>query len=170
MSERNVTFDMIVHAVAAVGGVSRLEIMSARRGSNATARLRHVSWWLARELTPLPYETLGRLSGNRDHSTVMHGVCAVDAERGANETFRIEVDALKGTLVALERQSLLRMAAIPDPLATARRVLAAPEREAVRVPVIEIVALCRLVAETFGEEPEPTEPASTATQEIDHAA
>ena len=170
MTERHVTFDMIVQAVCAVGGISRLEVMADRRGSAATARLRHTCWWLARELTPLSFEVIGRCSGGRDHSSVMNGVAVIDASRAQNETFRIETDALKGTLIALQRHSILQVAAVADPLAAARRVLGAPEREAVRVPVIEIVAMARLIVATFGETDDPTPSPLSTSMEISDAA
>lgn len=175
MSERYVPFDTIVHAVAAVGGRSRFEIMSGDRGNSDRTRLRHLAWWLARKLTPLSLEAIGQASRGRDHTTVLNGVRAIETLREKSETFRQESDALLGTLIALERQGMLQLAAIADPLATARRILAAPEREAVRVPVIDIVAMARLLVETFGDgtEPppdDPTEPALSPGQETDHAA
>jgi hypothetical protein len=166
MSERHVTIDMIMQAVGAVAGVTRLDLTSDRRPAELAAA-RFAVYWLATKMTTLSSVEIGRLLGDRDHTSVLHGLARAEELRATDPQFRVTTDTILATLIAAERTGTLRLAAIADPLATARRVLAAPEREAVRVPVIEIVALCRLVAETFGEEPDPSEPAS---KEIDHAA
>lgn len=157
MSERHVTFDMIVQAVGAVAGVNRHEIMAIRRTTDERAHLRFACWWLADKMTELSLSNLGRLSGGRDHTTVMHGLRRAEELRASSESFRLSTDALLGTLLALERAGLLRFAVTIDPLATARRVLAAPEREAVRVSIYEIVAMSRLIVEQAdGEPPQPS--------------
>ncbi len=167
MSERHVTFDMIVHAVCAVSDRTSYELLSQGRGTAELARLRHVCWWLARKMTTLSIATIGRLTGDRDHSTVINGIDAIEQLRAADERFRLQTDTLLGTLVALERAGLTRLAAGADPLATARRVLAAPEREATRVPVAEIVAMSRLIVELLGDSDTPT---PSPTQETEDAA
>ncbi|SFD72653.1 dnaA protein helix-turn-helix [Bosea sp. CRIB-10] len=164
MSERHVTFDMIVQAVGAVAGVSRHEIMAAGRTTDERAHLRFACWWLADKMTALGLTTIGRLSGDRDHSTIVHGLRRAEELRASSESFRLSTDALLGTLQALERAGLLRFAASIDPLAAARRVLSAPEREAVRVSIYEIVAMSRLIVEQA--DGEPSEP----NQETEHAA
>jgi hypothetical protein len=168
MSERHVTFDIIVQAVGAVVGLTRHEIMAedGRQGDRATARF--VAWWLGQKLTTLGPSALGRLSGHRDHSAVIHGCGRVEELRARRPAFREQTDALLGTLMALERAGMLRFAATIDPVATARRVLAAPEREAVRVSTYDIVAMSRLVVATFGESDEPTP--SPLSKEIENAA
>ncbi|MCP4561980.1 MAG: hypothetical protein GY873_08595 [Bosea sp.] len=166
MSERHVTFDMIVQAVGAVAGVNRHEIMATRRTTDERAHLRFACWWLADKMTELSLNTLGRLSGGRDHTTVMHGLRRAEELRASSESFRLSTDALLGTLMALERAGLLRFAVTIDPLATARRVLAAPEREAVRVSTYEIVAMSRLIVEQA--DGDPSEPFTS--QETAHAA
>lgn len=164
MSERHVTFDMIVQAVGAVAGVSRHEIMASGR-TDERAHLRYACWWLASKMMSLSLPALGRLSGDRDHTTVMHGMRRAEELRASSESFRLSTDALLGTLLSLERAGLLRFAVSIDPLATARRVLSAPEREAVRVSTYEIVAMSRLIVEQA--DGDPSEP---STEETVHAA
>lgn len=166
MSERHVTFDMIVQAVGAVAGVTRHEIMVAgRSGADERVHLRYACWWLASKMTSLGPSTVGRLSGGRDHTMVIHGLRRAEELRASSESFRLSTDALLGTLQALERAGLLRFAVTIDALATARRVLAAPEREAVRVSTYEIVAMSRLIVEQA--DGDPSEP---STEETAHAA
>ncbi len=104
-------------------------------------------YWLAVQVTELSSGEIGRLVGNRDHTTVLHGLRRAEELRASDPCFKHAADALRATLVALQQAGVLRLSASADPLATARRVLAAPDREAVRVPVAEIVALCRFVFE-----------------------
>ena len=165
MSERHVTFDMIVQAVGAVGGVTRHEIMAPGRTTDERCHLRYACWWLAEKMTSLGPTTLGRLSGDRDHHTVITGLRRAQELRASSETFRLSTDALLGTLQALDRAGLLRFAVTIDPLATARRVLSAPEREAVRVSTYEIVAMSRLIVEQA--DGDPSQPFN---QETAHAA
>jgi len=62
----------IVFAAAMYFGVSVEEIKSARRGVDLM-RPRHIAMYLAREMTVLTFPQIGRVIGNRDHSTVIHG-------------------------------------------------------------------------------------------------
>lgn len=164
MSARHVTFDLIVQAVGAVSGMTRAQIMAAdRRSERATTRF--VCWWLADKMLELGSSEVGRLSGDRHHSSVLHGLARMEEMRASQPEFRLQTDTLLATLEALERRGLLALGATIDPLATARRVLAAPEREAVRVSTYEIVAMSRLIVEQA--DGEPSQPSN---QETDHAA
>lgn len=153
MSERHVNLDMIIEAVCATTGFPRLDIVSDRR-SLELAAARYSVFWLASKLTTLSATTVGRLVGDRDHTTVLVGMRRAEELRVSDPDFRTATNALLHTFVAMERVGVLRLAETADPVATARRVLAAPEREAVRVGVSEIIALCRFVADSV--EPAPT--------------
>lgn len=171
MSERHVTIDAIIQAVCATADCTRFDIMSDRRGEHLSTA-RYAAYWLAKKLTALSVATIGRVIGQRDHTTILYGLQRAEELRAADPQFRLVTDALLGALTAIERAGVLRLAAVADPLAAARRVLGSPEREAVRVPVFEIVAMARLIVETFGETDAPTpSPLSPAlTEEITDAA
>lgn len=161
MSERHVTIDMIVEAVCATTGLARLDVMADRRTEEfATARV--TVFWLAGKLTHLSDAAIGRFVGDRDHATVMAARRRAEDLRATDPAFRAATDALLHTLTALQRVGILRLADSADPLATARRVLAAPDREAVRVGVSEIIALCRFVADR-------AEPAPTTSPEMENS-
>lgn len=162
MSERHVTVDAIVQAVGSVTGFGRSELLSERRHIEL-AHARFAIYWLAQQMTSLSLVAIGRAFGDRDHSTVSYGIERAEQLRASDETFRLTTDAILGALIGIQRSGMISMAALADPIATARRVLAAPEREAVRVPVGEIVAMARLIAER-------SEPSSDLHQETDHAA
>ncbi len=61
--------------VAKAYGVSRLDIISHRRGRALEARKR--AMWIARRLTGLSYPALGR-AFDRSHTTVLHNVRSGD--------------------------------------------------------------------------------------------
>ena len=58
-------------------GLKPIEMVSARR-SRDVARPRQVAMYLARELTPHSLPMIGRLFGNRDHTTVMHAIREIE--------------------------------------------------------------------------------------------
>lgn len=146
MTDRNITLDMIIESVCSTTGFARLDIVSDRRSAELAAA-RYSVFWLACKLTTLSATTVGRLVGDRDHTTVLVGLRRAEELRASDPAFRTATNALLHTLLALERVGILRLAESADPLTTARRVLAAPEREAVRVGVSEIIALCRFVVD-----------------------
>jgi chromosomal replication initiator protein len=64
-------------AVCWTFGVPPIEMVSERRSHNV-ARPRQVAMYLARELTPFSLPHIGRLFGNRDHTTVIHACRQVE--------------------------------------------------------------------------------------------
>ena len=173
MSERHVTVDIIIAAVSAVTGVHRIDMLSDRRDED-TSRARHDAIWLATKMIQISSPALGRVFGDRDHTTILYALRRAEELRVSDRGFRVDCDTMLGTLLAIERHGLIRLAQTIDPLATARRVLAHPAREAVRVSAHEIVALCQVAVAALGEpapsDPDPSEPASQTVQETPHAA
>lgn len=153
MSTRHVGMDIIIDAVSAATGVARRDILSDRRPAEV-CEARFAVVWLASELMPLTMAAIGRLLGDRDATTMLHALRRAQELRTLHPEFRIGTDTLLATLTALTRAGVDRLAAAADPVATAQRVLAAPDREAVRLPVADIIALCRFVADSA--EPPPT--------------
>jgi chromosomal replication initiator protein len=71
--------------------VEAREVLSQRRSLPA-ARARQAAMWLAKQLTPRSYPEIGRLIGNRDHSTAMHAVRRIDELRAVDPEFRALTD------------------------------------------------------------------------------
>lgn len=145
-----VTIRAIVDAVCATTGLTRTDLTSARR-TPEIVEARSTVFWLARELTGSSYEAIGAAVGNRDHTTVLHGCDRAAARRERDRDYRTATDTLRGILQTLEDNKLLAASTVADPLGTAQRIIANPAREAMRVPVIEIVAMARLIVELVGE-------------------
>jgi chromosomal replication initiator protein len=58
------------------------------------AEARIVTYWLLRQATRFSFPEIGRVVGNRDHTTVMHGVKACDRRRDSDPGFRADTDAM----------------------------------------------------------------------------
>ncbi len=58
-------------------GLSHTDMISARR-YRAIVVPRQIAMWLARKLTPLSMPQIGKVFGDRDHTTVLHAVRHID--------------------------------------------------------------------------------------------
>ncbi len=68
-----VTIDLILSCVADFTGISVTEIIGDKR-SRAVVEARHLTMYLARELTDSSLPKIGDRMGGRDHTTVLHAV------------------------------------------------------------------------------------------------
>lgn len=80
-------------AIAARYDVTLHALLSQRR-SRHLAHARQAAMWLARQATQRSYAEIGRLFGNRDHTTVIHGIRAVEARMARDPEFDAEMRAL----------------------------------------------------------------------------
>lgn len=67
------------------------------KGPNRTKRfadVRHIAMWLVHKANILTLTDIGRLFGNRDHSTVLHAVNKINAARVGNERLTADLDLL----------------------------------------------------------------------------
>lgn len=92
----------IQQAVCHRFGIRLIEMSSHRRGRKV-ARPRQIAMYLARELTPLSLAMIGRLFGDRDHTTIVHACQVVEGLCRQDRDFAAVVD------------ELLHMLAEPDP-------------------------------------------------------
>lgn len=76
--------EAIMRAVSIATGVPLMDLKSERRFVPAT-RARAIFYVAARELTPKSLPAIGRACGGRDHSTILHGISRVTANRQAFE-------------------------------------------------------------------------------------
>lgn len=71
--DHKITLNQIVDAVIAVTGIPRSEIDSLTR-TRRVSRARHLIGYVAKVLTNASYQQIGKICGNRDHSSALHGV------------------------------------------------------------------------------------------------
>lgn len=98
--------DDIVLAVCARYQISRVDLMSQRR-QRSYAWPRQVAIYLARRLTILALPAIGRIFGDRDHTTILHAHRKIDALIETNEDLRGTVDKL---ILDIRVRSVRRMA------------------------------------------------------------
>jgi len=92
-------FEKIRRAVCAQFGISKLEIMSHRRGAeNSLARARMVCMYLARKLTSYSLPEIGHKAGGFDHTTVLHAVARIAKLRATDPTMDAAITAIERKL------------------------------------------------------------------------
>ena len=95
--DRRVTIEEIQKKVAEQWGIRLTDMTSARRSRNV-ARPRQVAMFLAKQFTERSLPEIGRMFGNRDHTTVMHAVSRVAELMTTDSEFRERVELMQGLL------------------------------------------------------------------------
>lgn len=91
----NLTLLNIAKIIADYFGLDMNDMRSSTRGARL-AYARHIAMYFGRKMTPKSLPLIGRVLGNRDHTTVLHGVRKIERLLAANdETVRRDVDALR---------------------------------------------------------------------------
>lgn len=94
---RKVSIDDIQRKVAEHYNIRMAEMSSARR-ARAVARPRQVAMFLAKRLTSRSLPEIGRKFGNRDHTTVLHGVRRIEELIQSDMTLAEDVRLLEAAL------------------------------------------------------------------------
>lgn len=68
--------------------------MTSQRRARDVARPRQVAMTLSKQMTPQSLPAIGRMFGNRDHTTVIHAVRTVERLCLSDPEFRNTVDSL----------------------------------------------------------------------------
>jgi len=95
--DRRVSIDEIQKRVAEKWNI-RLTDMSSARRARQVARPRQVAMYMAKQLTSRSLPEIGRMFGNRDHTTVMHAVSRITELMARDAAFAEEVDLLRKIL------------------------------------------------------------------------
>ena len=101
---RGPSIDTIKTIVSADFGVSIIDIESERR-DRPTCRARWAAMSLARTMTPLSLPVIGRLFGDRDHTTVLHAVRTFADRIEKDPAMAREIARLRRFLAPSEHQS-----------------------------------------------------------------
>jgi chromosomal replication initiator protein len=91
--DRRVTIDEIQRKVAQHYNIRVSDMASARR-SRSVARPRQVAMWLSKQLTQRSLPEIGRMFGNRDHTTVLHAVGRITELMARDSAFAEDVELL----------------------------------------------------------------------------
>lgn len=88
------TPEYIISAVAEQYVVSVNDIIGNKRNAKVVMP-RQISMYLIRELTDTSLKSIGKYLGNRDHSTIKHGIEKVEKDIETNDNVRKAVESLK---------------------------------------------------------------------------
>nr|WP_244490819.1 chromosomal replication initiator protein DnaA [Aureimonas frigidaquae] len=92
--EKRVRIEDILKFVSRHYNVSRADILSARR-TRTIVRPRQIAMYLAKTMTPRSLPEIGRRFGGRDHTTVLHAVRKIEAERAGDAKLSDELDIIR---------------------------------------------------------------------------
>lgn len=87
----------ILRAVAAHYGVNVIHIKSHRRTANLVLP-RHVAYYLCKTLTGRSLPEIGRHVGDKDHTTVLHGVRKIAAQLQTDAQLAADIRAIQALL------------------------------------------------------------------------
>lgn len=92
--KRVVTGELIIEMVCSHFGVKKEDMCGKRRDNEITIP-RHIAMYLCRELTDLSLPSIGKIFGNRHHTTVMNGCDNIKAEAQHDVAIKTVVNDLK---------------------------------------------------------------------------
>ncbi len=98
-SDRKVTVEEIQRKVCEHYNIRLSDLLGPRR-VRAIARPRQVAMYLAKNLTARSLPEIGRRFGDRDHTTVMHGVRRIEALKATDHQLAEDVEILRRALEA----------------------------------------------------------------------
>jgi chromosomal replication initiator protein len=94
---RNRTAPLLLEAVAGFYGLAAERLCGKARDKDLV-RARHVAMYMLREEAHLPLTEIGRTLGNRDHSTVVHGLGRIQRSYYSDGELRREIEEIRGRL------------------------------------------------------------------------
>lgn len=89
-----ITPEYIISTVAEHFNVSESDITGSKRSSKIVLP-RHIAMYLCREMIDIPLASIGKLMGNRDHTTVRHGVEKIEDNIKTSESLENTIHILK---------------------------------------------------------------------------
>ena len=97
-NEKKLTPEYIIEVVAEHFGVRKEDIKSQRRNREIVLP-RQISMYLIRILNDISLQDVGKVLGNRDHSTIIHGYEKIDKEILKNKELQNTIEVLKKKLM-----------------------------------------------------------------------
>lgn len=163
-----ITVHSIMEAVAGATGITYDDLVSPNR-SVPIARARQIAMWAARVYSGRTLTEIGRIIGDRDHSTVRHGYIQIQAEidaHGLTGDVETVARAIELTVDALQRFSLTPDPDI-DPLDVARRTLVS-QRSAMALTLAELRTMASYVVALVADGVDPDEEPAPPPAITDH--
>ena len=92
-AKREITPELIIEIVAEHFNITPADIVSQKRSANI-AYPRQIVMYLCRQMTTTSLQNVGKILGNRDHTTVIHGCEKIAGEVLTNENTKNTIDVL----------------------------------------------------------------------------
>lgn len=96
-AQRKITPDFIIEVVSNHFNITPADIISKKRNQEIVVP-RQIVMYLCRELADTPLTAIGKLLGNRDHTTIIHGVNKIADEIDKDENLYKTVENIKKLL------------------------------------------------------------------------
>ena len=93
-SQREVTAELILQIVADHFGLTPLDITSQRR-SKEIVYPRQITMYLCRSMIDIPLQSIGKVLGGRDHTTIIHGCEKIAADLKKDDSLKNTIEILK---------------------------------------------------------------------------
>ena len=93
-SQREVTAELILQIVADHFGLTPLDITSQRR-SKEIVYPRQITMYLCRSMMDIPLQSIGKVLGGRDHTTIIHGCEKIAADIKKDDSLKNTIEILK---------------------------------------------------------------------------
>ena len=90
---RDITPELIIKVVSDHFGITPADINSHKRNKEVVYP-RQIAMYLCRTLTTVPLQTIGKIIGNRDHTTVIHGADKITDEVKKNASTKDLIDII----------------------------------------------------------------------------
>ena len=96
-AKREITPDLILLTVAEHFHIKTDDIKGSKRSADIVIP-RQIAMYLCRDMTSTPLKAIGKLMGNRDHTTVLHGVEKISKEIETSDDLKNTIDIIKKKL------------------------------------------------------------------------
>ena len=93
-NKRDITVELITDIIADHFGIQSSDIISSKKSRNI-AYPRQVCMYLCREHTELSLKDIGKKLGNRDHTTILHGIMKIQHDLETDTSLQNTVEILK---------------------------------------------------------------------------
>ncbi len=93
-AQREVTPNLIIQVVSDHFGITPLDISSQKR-TKEIVYPRQIVMYLCRNMTETPLQSIGRILGGRDHTTIIHGSEKIAADMNKDDNLKNTIEILK---------------------------------------------------------------------------
>lgn len=92
--KKDITVELIIDIVGEHFNISSSDIMSTKKSRNLSYP-RQICMFLCRELTDISLKDIGKKLGNRDHTTVLHGITKIQTDLATDSSLSNTIEILK---------------------------------------------------------------------------